>query len=524
MGFSTSIKRLTIEKGRQVSPISREHISVFSLIFVAVAIRLRNLDSPITGSYPFRTTQTAWGIRSVANGTVSPFSIETPVLGAPWKIPFEFPFYQMIAGFLSRFSGMTVESSGRLVSILFFILSGYMIYKIGRGFFSSGVCVLILALYLFNAHNLEYGSSVLIEYCAVFFSLAGFYFATRFCQSYLRKYLYLLFVFGTIAALVKITTSFVWIGIGTFIAIYLNRTKFKSSLLALIVASVAHVPSLIWTMWADNQKSKTIYTEWLTSKNLYSWNFGSVEQRFSFSQWHKTVSEIFIPSVLGSTVVVLGLLAIALGLAKNRRASFAFIGLCTSGPLTFTNLYFVHEYYWTAVLPALLLSLAPGLELIATLIRKATGALSISLATLGLLVGVFLVMSSWSNEYGKRNFDVFVKPGSVSYHGEQYGVAVEEISSATTANDHVIVVGSDWDPTILYFADRRGLMILDRWDPMEIIEKSQFGSEYKYIYAFPPGTFDVAQLSERFYGVSLEQVGTGLFRIAGTLPEDTSSP
>ncbi len=514
MELLTSIKRLIVRKSQQFSPISKEYFSIFSLVFIAVAIRLRNLDSPVTGSYTFRTTQTAWGIRSVANGIVSPFSIETPVLGAPWKIPFEFPLYQMIAGFLSRFLGTSVESSARLVSILFFILSGYVLHRVGRIFFSSGVCILILAIFLFNAHNLEYGSSVLIEYCAMFFSLAGFYFAIRFCQSYLRKYLYLFFVFGTVAALVKVTTSIVWIGLGTLIAVYLNRTKLKSSLLVIIVAGMAHIPTLMWTMWADNQKSKTFYTEWLASKNLNSWTFGSVKQRFSFSDWNQTISNIFVPSVLGSPIIVFALLVIALSLAKNRKLSAAFIGLFVAGPLIFTNLYFVHEYYWTVVLPALLLSLAPGIELIADLLRKATGASSKRLATLGLLVGTFLVMTSWFNEYGKRSFDVFIKPGSVSYIGEQYGVAVEEISSLTTTKDQLIVIGSDWDPTLLYFADRRGLMILDRWDPMKIVKKSQFGNEYKFIYAFPPGAFDIAQLQERFHGVNLVQVGKGLFRIA----------
>jgi hypothetical protein len=35
----------------------------------------------------------------------------------------------------------------------------------------------------------------------------------------------------------------------------------------------------------------------------------------------------------------------------------------------------------------------------------------------------------------------------------------ERIRAATNANDLILVVGCDWNPTTLYFADRRGLML-----------------------------------------------------------------
>lgn len=512
MRYFEKIKSLIAQKVLRLWVSPRENASVFGLMFVAVVIRLRNLDSPVTGSYTFRTTQTAWGIRSVANGVLSPFSVETPVLGPPWKIPFEFPLYQMIAGFLSRFSGLSVEASGRLVSITFFVLSGYVLYRICKMFFSVGVSLLVYAIFLFNSHNLEYGSSVLIEYCAVFFSLTGFYFALKYCQAFLKKHLILFFIFGSIAALVKITTALIWIVFGACFALFIYRAKLRSVITLLSVALSTLVPAILWTQWADDQKSKTIYTEWLTSDNLRDWNFGTIVQRLSYTDWNRTIIDIFFPSILGSSLVAVAVLVISLSFAKNIKVSLGFFALFVLGPLLFTNLYFVHDYYWTAVLPALLLSMSSAVELVSALLRRIPNFSSVKSATFGMMIGVALVMSSWFSDYGIRHFDVFIKPGSLSYNGDEYRVAIEEIQSVTSTNDKIIILGNDWDPRLLYFSNRRGLMILDRWEPMKLVNRSQLGFEYKYLYVFPPASLDLASVQQKFEGVEVEQVGISTFR------------
>lgn len=63
----------------------------------------------------FRQTQTALSIDWLLRG--GPWlDYVTPVLGAPWSIPFEFPFYQWLAALLSSITGMSADNSGRLVS------------------------------------------------------------------------------------------------------------------------------------------------------------------------------------------------------------------------------------------------------------------------------------------------------------------------------------------------------------------------------------------------------------------------
>ena len=75
----------------------------------------------LTDSYAFRQTQTAITARYFS-GFSDFLTYQTPVLGPPWSIPFEFPIYQALAKGLQVTSGLSLESSGRLVSIAFFLL------------------------------------------------------------------------------------------------------------------------------------------------------------------------------------------------------------------------------------------------------------------------------------------------------------------------------------------------------------------------------------------------------------------
>ena len=221
----------TMTTGRSIKALFfrfAEQISLAGILLVAILVRLRNLNSPVSGLYTFRTTQTAWGIRSVADGSISPFSIETPVLGPPWKIPFEFPLYQIIAGLFSRLTGLTVEASGRIVSIIFFISTAIVFYMVCRKFFEVATSIVALVIFLFNSHNLEYGSSVLIEYCALFFGLLAFLFAYKYLQTQDSRNLLYFLPAASLAALVKITTSIIWVFIGVIALIFIEKKKQKT--------------------------------------------------------------------------------------------------------------------------------------------------------------------------------------------------------------------------------------------------------------------------------------------------------
>src|SRR5262249_18342164 len=91
-------------------------ILVLAFLF-AFAVLCVGLFQPLLDQYAFRQTQTAltsyWLMRG---GPI--FAYETPVLGFPWSIPFEFPLYQLLAAALSLV-GVPLDAAGRIVSFVF---------------------------------------------------------------------------------------------------------------------------------------------------------------------------------------------------------------------------------------------------------------------------------------------------------------------------------------------------------------------------------------------------------------------
>src|SRR5271154_4345091 len=66
----------------------------------------------------FRQAQTAISAESIRNGGPI-LRYETPVLGPPWSLPFEFPLYQALVALLARIFGTPIDQTGRFVSEVF---------------------------------------------------------------------------------------------------------------------------------------------------------------------------------------------------------------------------------------------------------------------------------------------------------------------------------------------------------------------------------------------------------------------
>src|SRR5258708_3048765 len=85
--------------------IATQYLPILCLIIAAVLfcpIAIVRFDAArVSDVHGFRQSQTAVTINALANG--SPFlRYETPVLGYPWSIPFEFPLYQWLTACLMR--------------------------------------------------------------------------------------------------------------------------------------------------------------------------------------------------------------------------------------------------------------------------------------------------------------------------------------------------------------------------------------------------------------------------------------
>src|SRR5208282_1028505 len=169
------------------------------------AVLCRGLFQPLLDQYFFRQTQTAITTYALLHGGPI-LAYETPVVGFPWSIPFEFPLYQIIVAIVSL-SGVPLEAAGRIVSFIFFIGCLWPLLILFRAlrydayaFFCVGILFILSPIYLY------WGRTFMIETCAVFFSLCWLAYICKYLSEPRPLFLAVATVAGVFGILSKSTT------------------------------------------------------------------------------------------------------------------------------------------------------------------------------------------------------------------------------------------------------------------------------------------------------------------------------
>jgi hypothetical protein len=210
-----------------------------------------------------------------------------------------------------------------------------------------------------------------------------------------------------------------------------------------LIILLSLVPAYLWTQHADQVKSKNVWASWLTSDNLKVWNFGSIDQRLEFASWERIG---YVLTVFAGVSAIFLIPILILQVSDRARYVFLLFGILAT-PLVYFNLYVVHDYYFMAIFPLAAITLGGIFAEASSNFSKIT---KFKLAP----VVVFMVMtiaSSWFisslNGYpgNIKSNHAYVPPLSIS------------ISENSLPTDRILVIGCDWDPTVLYYADRYGL-------------------------------------------------------------------
>ncbi len=117
-------------------------------------------------------------------------------------------------------------------------------------------------------------------------------------------------------------------------------------------------------------------------------------------------------------------------------------------PLVFTNLYLIHDYYLAAITPALaaLVGLAVGYGWNALPRHRAIVFAAISVGLLAVLGTLY-----FGRDYSMVAYEDQNDSGDVAL--------AREIATLTRPDEHIAIVGLDWSPAVLYYANRRGHMV-----------------------------------------------------------------
>lgn len=452
-------KSFTTEKSRfLVSPKTCiQAILPVVLLMVAFAchfsLLLDHQSNPIDDAYSFRQTQTAINTYYIIEEGYT-LAYKTPVLGAPWILPFEFPSYQFVVASVVKLFGLPLDQAGRLVSVVFFYLSLLAIAAIMlRLKFSVPQIALSLSLIVMSPLYTFWSSTFMIESTALFFALASVYWLLAYIDNKAKKFLLLGLVFSVLAALTKVTT---FIAVGAGIGIYLLRLAWCEYHDAErdkgLTASLAFIPRFMvwmllplvvataWTKYTDVLKSMSAYGDRISSSTpgMVRWNFGSLEQRLNPDTWHY-IAEHFTRAI--GEPLVFGML-LALGLASKRYRLTTMLMLFTAmyAPLLFVNLYFVHEYY--AYASAICLLLAAGIGLAAVYESEQLRSAAIILASIML----FTMYWRYEDSYTEK-----IEASNASDRSLYYA-----INSHISKEGSVLIFGADsWSSLIPYYSQRK---------------------------------------------------------------------
>ncbi len=415
---------------------------IFWIIFwtaltLNIYLMFTGINHNLLGYHSFRQTQTAiTSYYFLEDGFRTDY--ETPVMGAPWAIPIEFPLYQWLAAGLNLFvPGLSLEVSGRIISIFFFYISLLFIYLItGIYVKETKFKLLLLSFILVNPLYIYWSRTFMIESTAFCLS-AGFLWSVLF---YNRKgslvYAALALILGSAAGITKITTLFIFVVPALADVIYTNTGSLKKRkiqrnlLINLFVFILVAAFTLIWTFHAQYVRSLNPMAAKVFNREAFdAWNFGSIHQK------------VYVAAVF---LLLFTLLHFLCRKMKYRWEIFVSLLAFASGPLVFTNLYLIHDYNYYA--NTLFLLGAAYFIIISMIENGGAGQKTARYIFVPLLILFSLAFYIYL---------YFPKQVREDHSLDRFASV---IMNNTSKQGVLLIYGHDWDSTIPYFSGRRAVM------------------------------------------------------------------
>lgn len=421
---------------------------MFALVAgLALLLLAQSWHASLLDRYEFRQLQTALSTYWIAQEGWQ-LDYPLPLFGPPWSAPMEFPVYQVIVATLHSLTGLPLEQTGRLTSILMLLATLPALYDLlSLADLKPSRRLIVLTVVLTSPVYLFYARTFMIETTALCFSVWFLALLRRSLANPAWPWVAATALAGTLAALTKITTFLVFgIPALALTVAALRRpaaTVRRSALAALVPAVVSLGLGWWWVRHADAVKDSNPFTGFLTARELHGWNFGTWNLRFDASFWIH-IQENIVGYNLAEGALALALLCAVFAPARSRRlAAVAVLGFA-SGPLVFANLYHLHDYYYAA--NSLLLLAAAGLMLAA-----AWDDPRLPRGTNWLVLGLVLAFQLHAFYRGYQSHHRHPAPPPPEL--------AATIRNAVPADGVVLIYGADWNPLLPYYFQRRALMV-----------------------------------------------------------------
>ncbi|MDC3123554.1 hypothetical protein OBB00_02415 [Gammaproteobacteria bacterium] len=435
---------------------------VFLLLSLPLVYVLADhLNADLSDLHGFRQAQTAITAFYI-NFPFDFLVFETPLFGAPWSVPMEYPIYQIATAGVSQGLGIDLEVCGKLLSFLayvsaFFVLKQLLTTPFQRRlfaccYFTSPILLAYSGKFLIEAFAFLFGTMVLVS----FFSLAR-----RWKVSVAAVFV----ISTTLCGLQKITNLMsIALSCGVYLLILMRGGEIsaKKLLVLFVLGGLSGILPVGWFIYTELVKGESYILSFLQSAALQYWNFGTFAQR---------IEPANLANVFGFRAILLGgmLPLVLLAILGRKTATKSGGKLCghetgitvslliagISAPLLFFNLFLIHDYYFFA---------STGF-LLAGVVRCFKSDVSFGLSASGVqrAVALFCVAS-----LNLAIYAVWYSP-KIGEVPESHALMTEvgDYLGNNLAQDQIFVTaGVDWDATIPYLAERRAIMI-PSWERAE---------------------------------------------------------
>ncbi len=461
--------------------ILRWEVILLGLVVLAILItRYPSLDTNLLDAgHAHRQTHTAFQTVGFYESGIDLLHPITPVLGDPWQIPNEFPLFQAVASVFMSW-GVPADPANRITGLGFFVVTALLLWVLVRRMAGRTVAAVALVVFSFSPYSMLWSRASVVEYLATAATLGWILAAVYWLATKRWRWAVAGIVAGSVAALVKGSTPISWFVLFLLVGSWAAETKrdrfrvwlrerLHPAFLSMIV--IPMVALLWWTNHADSIKAASQATRPLTVVESRSYWIGTVQQRLDASNWNLLFDRV--ESLLVGRGWLIIAIAAVVAVARNRAAwlGMLLVPIVAIGGLF--GAYLEVEYYFAAVSPALAALLALGIVSLVSWVRIKRRYRGIGIAAITafwLALNLFLTYAHWSDAYRLRG----LPRESV------------EIAALTEPDERVLVGGIWYDPRILYYADRWGLMLAEPWVTRSFVESQPDLDQYRALYSASP--------------------------------------
>jgi len=405
-----------------------------TLSILAVVLRFVLIDQPYIDRWSWRQSDVAAIARNFANNG---FRFAYPQIdwagSAAGYVGTEFPILPFLAAICYKFAGVH-EWIGRSQAVIFFAFSLPFFCLLVREIFGTTAAVWATFFYSFAPLNVFAGRSFMPDVPSLSLSIIGLYFFLRWIDNGKLALFLLAAIATSVALLIKLPTAV--IGAPVLFLVWRKwRWNFLKRPALWLFAAITLLPSVAW-YWHAHFIAERFYPHHL---------FGEGGLRFeSFSwYWHiarQTATSSFTPIL--SIMALIGLLA-----APRSKYSGLFYWWLAGMLLFIVVVGYGNRHRWYQ-LPLVPIAAAFAGAACASIGSKISSSRSAAVTLSMLLAGSFAVLAYLN-----------VRPlyESSAAQLRDAGLKLKKI----TACDALIVAADTGDPTIFYYAERKGWHFLE---------------------------------------------------------------